>query len=171
MNGFLLIIPLLLIRYVLLYVLDKKSLKRAAFIPPMFGIQKALYWIYQISTLSLVFYPFFLRIRMTSLWLFGLVLYGVGAALCFISTFNFARPTETGINRKGLYRVSRNPMYTAYFIYFLGCAFLTRSLILLMILAVFQISTHWIILSEEEWCKERYGDEYIQYMKKVRRYM
>ena len=171
MNGFLLIIPLLLIRYLLLYVLDKRSLKRAAFIPPMSGIKKIPYWLYQISTLLLILYPFFLKINMISPWLFGLVLYGIGIILCFISTFDFAKPTESGVNLKGLYRISRNPMYVAYFIYFLGCVFLTQSLILLMILIAFQISTHWVILAEEDWCKEKYGNKYIQYMKKVRRYM
>jgi protein-S-isoprenylcysteine O-methyltransferase Ste14 len=36
---------------------------------------------------------------------------------------------------------------------------------------VFQISSHWIILSEERWCVKQFGDEYIDYMKRVRRYI
>jgi len=76
-----------------------------------------------------------------------------------------------GINLNGLYRVSRNPMYIAYFIYFLGCALLTHSLILLALLIGFQVSAHWIILSEERWCIKKFGEEYIKYMNKVRRYI
>lgn len=75
-----------------------------------------------------------------------------------------------GINLNELYRVSRNPMYVAYFIYFLGCVFLTRSWILLALLISFQISAHWFILSEERWCIREFGEEYIKYMNKVRRY-
>lgn len=71
----------------------------------------------------------------------------------------------------GLYRVSRNPMYISYFLYFLGCAILTNSWILLLFLIAFQTSSHWIILSEERWCIENFGDEYIKYMNKVRRYI
>ena len=35
---------------------------------------------------------------------------------------------------------------------------------------MFQISAHWIILSEERWCLDRFGEAYEEYMKKVRRY-
>lgn len=62
-------------------------------------------------------------------------------------------------------------MYVAYFICFIGMALLTQSLILLCIVVIFQISAHWIILSEEKWCMEKFGESYKQYMKRVRRYI
>lgn len=101
----------------------------------------------------------------------GLGSYGFGVLICFFSVLDFAKPRENGINRNGLYRFSRNPMYVAYFIYFLGCVLLTRSLVILVILIVFQVSAHWIILSEERWCIKTFGDEYLDYMKNVRRYV
>ena len=170
MNGFLLLIPLILIRYGLLWLLNKEALKRAAFFPPMLGKEKAAFWVYQIATIAIFLYLCFLKIKFDSVWFYmGLVIYGV--LLCIVSVSNFAKSSENGINIKGLYRISRNPMYIAYFIYFLGCMLLTRSFVLLALLIVFQVSAHWIILSEERWCKEKFGDEYINYMKKVRRYI
>lgn len=62
-------------------------------------------------------------------------------------------------------------MYLAYFICFIGMAFLTRSLVLFGIVLFFQIFAHWIILSEERWCIETFGTAYQEYMKKVRRYI
>ena len=147
MNAFLTVIPLILIRFGLLSILDKEALKRAAFFAPLIGKEKTAYWFYV-----------------------GLVIYGLGVLLCLVSVLNFAKPTVNGINLKGLYRFSRNPMYVAYFICFLGCVVLTQSLILFVLLLVFQISAHWIILSEERWCIEKFGQEYMNYMKKVRRY-
>ena len=147
MNAFLTVVPLILIRFGLLSILGKEALKRAAFFAPLIGKEKMAYWFYV-----------------------GLVIYGLGVLLCLVSVLNFAKPTVNGINLKGLYRFSRNPMYVAYFIYFLGCVVLTQSLILFVLLLVFQISAHWIILSEERWCIEKFGQEYIKYMKKVRRY-
>lgn len=91
--------------------------------------------------------------------------------MCIVSVANYAKPAENGINLHGLYQISRNPMYVAYFIYFLGCVLLTQSLILFAILLIFQISAHWIILSEERWCIERFGQVYLNYMNKVRRYI
>lgn len=172
MNAFLILIPFILIRFVLLGILDKEALNRAAFFAPLLGKEKAVYWFYQISNILLIVYLCFLKITTNPYWLYtGLVIYGSGVLFCIVSVSNFAKPAENGINLKGLYRISRNPMYVAYFIYFLGCVLLTQSLILLAILMVFQISAHWIILSEERWCVKKFGEEYINYMNKVRRYI
>lgn len=172
MNAFLILIPFILIRFVLLGILDKEALNRAAFFAPLLGKEKAAYWFYQISNILLFVYLCFLKITTNPYWLYtGLVIYGSGVLFCIVSVSNFAKPAENGINLKGLYRISRNPMYVAYFIYFFGCVLLTQSLILLAILMVFQISAHWIILSEERWCVKKFGEEYINYMNKVRRYI
>ena len=70
-----------------------------------------------------------------------------------------------------MYRYSRNPMYVAYFVCFLGMALLSRSAAFLVILALFQISCHWIILAEERWCIETFSAAYLDYMRTVRRYL
>ncbi|QHQ59790.1 phospholipid methyltransferase [Anaerocolumna sedimenticola] len=172
MNAFLTVIPLILIRFGLLSLLDKEALKRAALFAPMIGKEKVALWFYQISNILIFVYLCFLKIKTDPYWFYvGLAIYGLGVLLCLVSVLNFAKPAENGINLKGLYQLSRNPMYLVYFIYFLGCSLLTRSLILLAILFVFQISAHWIILSEERWCVKKFGQEYIDYMNKVRRYI
>lgn len=172
MNTFVLIIPLILIRFVLLSILDKQALRRAAFFAPLIGVEKIAYWIYQISNVFIIIYLCFLKIRTDQYWFsFGCVVYGIGIFVCILSISNFAKPTENGINKNGMYKFSRNPMYVAYFIYFLGCVLLTQSFILFVILVIFQISAHWIILSEERWCIAKFGEEYISYMNKVRRYI
>lgn len=172
MNALLTAIPLIMIRFGLLGILDRRALKRAALFAPLLGKEKVAYWFYQISNIAFLIYLCFLKITTDPFWFYtGLVIYGIGVLLCTVSIIDFARPKENGINVKGLYRISRNPMYLSYFVYFLGCVMLTRSLILFVILLVFQISAHWIILSEERWCIEKFGEEYINYMQKVRRYI
>jgi protein-S-isoprenylcysteine O-methyltransferase Ste14 len=172
MNAFLTLIPFILIRFVLLSILNKDALKRAAEFAPLIGKEKAAYWFYQISNILIFVYLCSLKVTTNLHQLFvGSAIYGLGVLLCLVSVSNFAELAENGINLKGLYRVSRNPMYVAYFIYFLGCVLLTQSLILLAILLIFQISAHWIILSEERWCIKKFGKEYINYMNKVWRYI
>lgn len=172
MNGFLLLIPFLLIRFGLLSLISKEGITRAAFFAPLIGKEKAAYWFYQLSTILIFVYLFFLKITTETNWFYiGLVIFGFGVLLCSVSVINFAKPAENGINLAGLYRISRNPMYVAYFIYFLGCVALTRSLLLFAILIVFQISAHWIILSEERWCIKKFGNAYKNYMNQVRRYI
>lgn len=65
----------------------------------------------------------------------------------------------------------RNPMYVSFFLYFLGCSLITNSWILFIVLIIFQISVHYLILSEERWCIKEFGLEYVNYMKRVRRYI
>ena len=102
--------------------------------------------------------------------IFALLLAIAIPPLCAISMRDFARPDANGMNTKGLYRYSHNPMYVAYFVCFLGIAFLTKSMIFFLILVIFQTAAHWIILSEERWCLEKFGKSYQDYQDKVRRY-
>jgi hypothetical protein len=55
MNSFITVIPLILIRFGLLSILDKEALKRAAFFAPLIGKEKVAYWVYQTSNI-LIFY-------------------------------------------------------------------------------------------------------------------
>ena len=152
MNALLTAVPLLLIRFGLLSIISKGALKRAAYFAPLIGKEKVAYWFYQISNIAIFVYLGFIKITTVPFWLYtGLVIYGLGILLCIQSVVDYAKPK--------------------YFIYFLGCALLTQSLILLVLLLAFQIATHWIILSEERWCVKNFGEEYIQYMYKVRRYL
>ena len=43
--------------------------------------------------------------------------------------------------------------------------------VLLALVLVFQGSAHWIILAEERWCQETFGEAYRQYRGRVRRYL
>ncbi|MEW9123089.1 MAG: methyltransferase [Thermotaleaceae bacterium] len=172
MNAFLIVIPIILIRYGLLNVINKEALKRASFFAPLVGREKVAFWVYQIATAFILLYLLLLKIKTDSVWFYvGLIIYRLGLILYAVSIINYAKPKMNGINLNGLYQVSRNPMYVAYFICFLGCMFLTRSWVLLALLISFQVSAHWIILSEERWCIRKFGEEYIKYMNKVRRYI
>ncbi len=172
MSAVITVIPIFIIRYALLGILNKEALRRAAFFAPLVGRERISYWVYQITTLFIIIDLILLKIRTDSVWFYiGLIIYGLGLVLYAISIVNYAKPEANGINLKGLYRMSRNPMYIAYFICLFGCALMSYSWTLLALLIIFQISSHWIILSEERWCIEKFGEEYRRYMNKVRRYI
>lgn len=171
MNAGFLLIPLFLMRYLLLHLLDKKALRRAAFVPPLLGQERVAFVFYQLATLALPFYCFFLHIH-SSQFLFwsGLIIYFAGVLLMLFACISFARPAENGLLQHGFYRFSRNPIYLAVFVYFFGIVLLTKSWLLLVLLAVFQFSEHWIILAEERWCRQQFGAPYLLYQQQVRRY-
>ena len=173
MNGVFLLIPFLLIRFALLSALDKKAIGRAAYFAPVQGKERIAYCIYQIANIGMFVYLIFLTVKVDFSWKFyaGTACYLLGLFLCAVAIVNFSSPDNAGMNMNGIYRFSRNPMYVAYFVCFLGMAMLTQSLILFGVVWVFQISAHWIILAEERWCKEQFGTTYEQYMQRVRRYI
>jgi len=173
MNGLILLIPFLLIRFGLLHMRSREAVTRAAFFAPMKGNERIAYFIYQISNAAILFYSAFLKIVASSSYLFygGLIIYLIGFVLLVFSVIDFANPQNSGINKNGIYKFSRNPMYVSYFIFLVGCAIIASSWILFGIILIFQISAHWIILAEEKWCIEKFDSEYLQYMSEVRRYI
>ena len=172
MNAFLLMVPIFLIRFGLLKMINKEALSRAAFFAPLEGREKVAYFFYQLSNTFIILYSLFLKIQIKPpLFFIALFIYILGNSVLIIATTNFAKPEQSGINTNGIYKISRNPMYIGYFIYFSSCVLLTHSTLLFLSLLVFQISAHWIILSEERWCVSKFGTEYINYMNKVKRYI
>lgn len=172
MNAFITVIPIFLIRYGLLGAINRKALGRAAHTPLPNEREAAAFSVYQLANVLIVLYPIALKVRTDPPWFVtGLAVYVLGNILYAASVVDFARPKTNGINLNGLYRFSRNPMYVASFVYFAGCVLLTRSLVLLGLLVVYQASTHWIILAEERWCVRQFGEEYVGYMSRVKRYV
>ncbi len=172
MNAFLLVLPLLLIRFGLLGMQGKSALSRAALFAPLEGGEKAAYYVYQLSNVFIMLFPLFLKVQTSSpLFIAGLFFYVLGMVVLVSSTLAFAKPNQSGLNVNSIYKLSRNPMYIGYFIYFVGCALLMHSIILFIAVFIFQLSAHWIILSEERWCRSKFGSQYTHYMKRVRRYL
>jgi len=72
--------------------------------------------------------------------------------------------------RNGIYRLSRNPMYLSFSLGVIATCIATASLWLLILSIPFMLAMHGIILGEERYCTETYGDEYLNYKKQVARY-
>jgi len=166
-----LVIPIILIRYTLLRFISKGALQRAAYFPSLYGIEKYAFYLYQTIMIFLILYLLFLEINIGKIInILGIILYILGIFLYIISILDFARPQKEGLNTKGLYSYSRNPMYVAFFIYFLGIALITESILYLAAVILFQISVHYLIISEERYCIKKFGEEYEKYMHSVNRY-
>ena len=72
----------------------------------------------------------------------------------------------------GIYSVSRNPMYVSLLLFYLGLSFLFGNwwnLILLPLL--FLLVQEYVIKREEQYLHRRFGQQYLEYKAKVRRWM
>lgn len=71
----------------------------------------------------------------------------------------------------GPYAWSRNPMYAAWTLIYIGTICIINSVWLLLLLPVALALTHFVVLREEKKLEELFGDSYSDYRQNVRRYI
>ena len=83
-----------------------------------------------------------------------------------------ARKPTTVIVRTGPYRFSRNPIYLAFSLFQLGIAIWANSLWLVATLVVAVALIHLVVIpKEEQYLERRFGAEYLDYKRSVRRWL
>ncbi|MCB8964774.1 MAG: isoprenylcysteine carboxylmethyltransferase family protein [Bacteroidales bacterium] len=112
----------------------------------------------------------------------SLVLFLIGFTVQAIAYINlglnlkFGIPDEAETNNttlqvNGLYRFSRNPMYLGFFLMTIAACFYVPNPVV-WALALFTIGVHhWIVLREEEFLKRAFGNAWVDYTLRVRRYV
>ncbi len=100
----------------------------------------------------------------------GLVIFVLGALMMVWAFLSYGKASLDKPVTGGIYKVSRNPMYTSFIIGVLGATVATSSLWMLILLVLFVIATHGVILGEERYCAETYGEPYLKYKEATPRY-
>ena len=87
------------------------------------------------------------------------------------TTHKVSKPT-TAIVSVGIFRYSRNPIYLSGFILFIGISFITNSLIMLiLIIPLFFVIREGVVKREEKYLEWKFGEEYLDCKKQVRRWI
>ena len=105
----------------------------------------------------------------------------IGAALIAVSAFRAMRHAQTAVNPSlpttaivsdGAFGFSRNPIYLSLTMLYVGIALLFNALwallLLLPLVVVVQIG---VIKREEHYLEQKFGDEYLRYKARVRRWV
>jgi protein-S-isoprenylcysteine O-methyltransferase Ste14 len=100
-----------------------------------------------------------------------------GLLIIITSLFHLGSSTRLGLpsehtefKSKGIYRYSRNPMYLGFNLLTLAAILLTLNLVILL-LGVYSITIyHFIIIGEERFLETRFGNMYVEYKRRTRRY-
>ncbi len=86
-----------------------------------------------------------------------------------VSAIEVEAPTE--LITTGPYAISRNPMYVAWSLIYIGTIFFVDTKWLMLLFSFVLAYTHYrVILREEGGLEELFGNEYREYCKQVRRY-
>lgn len=107
----------------------------------------------------------------------SLIILAAGLAISVLSIVNLGRSTRLGLptgntefKTGGLYKFSRNPMYLGFNLITLSSVIYFLNIIIILLGAFSIIVYHLIILGEEKFLKEKFGEQYLSYQKSVRRY-
>jgi protein-S-isoprenylcysteine O-methyltransferase Ste14 len=83
---------------------------------------------------------------------------------------NIASPNR--LITTGPYAYSRNPMYVGWTLIFLGAIFIFNALCSFGLLVIVLVYTHFFIIApEEKFLKKKFGTQFAEYQKNVRRYL
>ena len=82
------------------------------------------------------------------------------------------RIPTTALVTTGPFRFSRNPLYVALTLCYLGIAIAAQSLwALALLVVVLPLMQYGVIYREERYLEERFGAEYVRYKERVRRWI
>ena len=110
----------------------------------------------------------------------GAVLIVIGMAMAGVSAVSFNRAgtpvvpfqPSTALVTGGFYRFTRNPMYLGMVLLLLGVAVLFGTLGAFLPIPVFAlIIQEWFIRGEERFLEEIFGEQYVAFRKRVRRWI
>ena len=78
---------------------------------------------------------------------------------------------EHALQTKGVYKISRNPMYTSFFFYYAACFLIMPSLLIAFLIALNLLTHHFIILNEEKYLTNSFPKDYTSYKENTARYL
>jgi protein-S-isoprenylcysteine O-methyltransferase Ste14 len=102
----------------------------------------------------------------------------IGLVFVVWSMINLGKSTRLGLptektvfKTQGLYKISRNPMYVGFNLLTISSMIYSLNILIILMGIYSIIIYHFIILGEERFMETRFGNEYLNYKKKIRRYL
>ena len=102
------------------------------------------------------------------------LIFNIPALIQFIKTKNTIVTVKpaTSLQTSGIYRLTRNPMYVSLLLFYAGIAFFIGNwwTVLLLPLLILVI-TFYVIRHEEKYLERSFGETYMEYKRRVRRWI
>jgi len=172
-NAWIFILPILLLIFIGNRLTKKRKMESLSeYISDFSKKGKILLTILVLPILGSYLYSIFLPLKLGTIWFYiGFVIYLVGLIIQIIAWQNLANASVDKPVTKGVYRISRNPMYIGDFLTFFAIAIVSLSWIFLLVVIISVINNYIAIISEERECLVKYGDEYQEYLDRIPRWI
>lgn len=113
-----------------------------------------------------------IRVLGISLICLGMAIYiAAWVALSNVWRIGQDRERKGDLIRKGIYKISRNPMYLFYDLYFVGTFLINGALVFLLLAVMLIVTLHCLIIQEEKSLNLTYGKSYRAYSCQTSRYL
>lgn len=156
----------------LLMLLNKKAYNKGGNPPNVSKGEKIIGYIATIIIYIAYLYSIFLSFKLETAWFYtGLFIFLIAVTILVIAGINFATTPIEKPATKGIYRYSRHPVYLSNFLALIGIGISTASWVILLAAIMFFILVSFVASSEEQHCKEKYGDIYKEYLNKTPRWI
>jgi len=151
----------------------KKRTKRATQSVPFSRTHKILAYSTHVLIMPFtIIYSIFLPLKISAAWLYvGLAIFILASVMSVITSVNFATTPLDEPVTKGVYRISRNPIYLSGFLLYTAIGIATASWVILLCAILWVVLFHIVLPSEEHFLLEKYGDSYSEYMNKAPRWV
>jgi len=110
--------------------------------------------------------------------IFGIILVAAVVFFFVLSVTTMRNNWRAGFDEKqytalvttGIYGISRNPAFVGFNLLYIGCSLVVSNIFIIIITVIAIGAFHIQILGEERFLAEKFGQEYVMYRNKVRRY-
>lgn len=109
-------------------------------------------------------------VRIGTAWLyFGLPIFAIALVISVATIFNAASTPIDKPVTEGIYRISRHPIYLSGFLMYTGIGIACASWVVLVCAVLWIVIWSILVLYEERFLIEKYGDSYREYLNGITR--
>jgi protein-S-isoprenylcysteine O-methyltransferase Ste14 len=109
----------------------------------------------------------------------ALMLMFIGLIIAEVTSFRLKNDLIFGLSdsdkhilqTKGIYSISRHPFYIGFLLILISSVLFVPNIFNIIVFTFSWLLHHFIMIKEEEFLTSKYGDEYLDYSKKVKRYI
>jgi protein-S-isoprenylcysteine O-methyltransferase Ste14 len=151
---------------------SQESYKRHSTTPELSDLEKKIDKFSNVILIVLIGYSIILPLQLDTAWFYiGLSIFILGLIFGFFAMINFALAPSNKPATKGVYTISRNPMYFSMFTIFVSISLACASWVFLLLTIIYFILVDRIVVAEEQSCLEVYGNSYREYMNRTPRWI
>ncbi len=169
-NAWIFILPMIIISILGSKILGKRGAEEVSSLTKRVKTANSLYFLILVLLYA---YSIFLPLELNTVWFYaGVLIYLLGVLVVILSLLSFHTTPADKLVTKGVYRISRNPGYVGDFLVNTSVGIACLSWVFLLVaIDFFLLLRYYVVVVEEPFLIEKYGDTYKEYMNRTPRWI